>query len=192
MTSPDTRTRRVAGTAGLLLEGLTISMSGGDGVYISHAPPCDKPPHCVYTPATPERIPRDIVLRSVSSLYNYRHGMSIIAVDGLLADDCDFSMTGRWPPWLQLVNRTGLGAPHTAPAAGVSTATAGSLPGVPNPNTSNGPVACRSISSLTIQRTWSGTSVSSVRGSTTTGAPASTFPLREAASRQCRSAWRPA
>ena len=142
----------VAGTAGLLLERLTISMSGGDGVYLSHAPPCDKPPHCVYTPAAPERIPREIALRSVSSLFNLRQGLSIIAVDGFVAEDCDFSMTGRWPPSL-LDRAPGLGAPHTAPAAGVSTALPCHVP-LRRHVVSNGAACCvRSISSLTIQRT---------------------------------------
>lgn len=111
----------VSGAKHLLIENIAIENTGGDGIYLNTYVPCDTPDvGCRYWPygADPgaHRIPSDIVLRGVRSLYNYRQGFSLIAVNGLVVEDCHFSFTGHWPP--DLVHLPNVSA-ATAPAAGI-------------------------------------------------------------------------
>ena len=64
------------------IEGLTVSGSGGDGIYIGKGRgPC-----------------RDFVLREVVCRDNHRQAVSVISVDGLLVERCTFKDTAGTPP----------------------------------------------------------------------------------------------
>lgn len=69
----------------ITVEGLALVESGGDGIYLGVGRPEDGP--C-----------RNIVLRDVVCDRNYRQGMSVISVDGLLVERCVFSNTKGTPP----------------------------------------------------------------------------------------------
>jgi polygalacturonase len=64
--------------------GLTLRDSGGDGIYINGG---STQKHC-----------RNIHLKDVVCDNNYRQGISIISVDGLLVENCTFNNTWGTPP----------------------------------------------------------------------------------------------
>ena len=70
------------GCRDVLIEGLAIVESGGDGIYVGHGNgPC-----------------RNFVLRGVTCINNRRQAISGISVDGLLIDRCTFKDTSGTPP----------------------------------------------------------------------------------------------
>ncbi|MEX2286163.1 MAG: right-handed parallel beta-helix repeat-containing protein, partial [Planctomycetaceae bacterium] len=74
----------IRGCNNVRIEGLTLRDSGGDGIYIDggrHAPAST-----------------DIHLKSVNCDNNYRQGLSVISVDGLLVEDSKFCNTWGTPP----------------------------------------------------------------------------------------------
>ncbi len=74
----------IRGCAHVRVEGLTLADSGGDGIYIDGG----KKSGCS----------RDVLLKNVVCDNNYRQGLSVISVDGLLAEDCIFRNTWGTPP----------------------------------------------------------------------------------------------
>ncbi|MGD7707531.1 hypothetical protein [Microlunatus sp. Y2014] len=66
----------------VLIEGLRLAESGGDGIYVGKSQVPGDPHHSA-----------DIVVRNVTCDANYRQGMSIVGVAGLLAEGCRFSNT---------------------------------------------------------------------------------------------------
>ena len=81
-------TLNLRGVSNFRVEGLTFMESGGDGIVIAGGRRKD---HIFYPPA-------NITLKDVKCIRNYRQGLSVIAVRGLLCDNCDFSDTGGTPP----------------------------------------------------------------------------------------------
>ncbi len=70
------------GCRNVTIEGLSILDSGGDGIYIGDGSgPC-----------------RNFVLRDVVCSGNHRQAISVISVDGLLAERCIFKDTAGTPP----------------------------------------------------------------------------------------------
>ena len=69
----------INGSRGVVVEGLTLEESGGDGIYIA-AP-------------TPERTSRDIVIRDCVCDRNHRQGISVISAENLLVENCVFRNT---------------------------------------------------------------------------------------------------
>ena len=70
------------GCRDILIEGLTIAESGGDGIYLGQGSgPC-----------------RNFVLRDVTCTGNRRQAVSVISVDGLLVERCTFKDTSGTPP----------------------------------------------------------------------------------------------
>lgn len=67
----------------VLVDGLEIVESGGDGIYISTGKP--QKGFRSYS--------ENVVIRNVKSLRNFRQGISVIAVDGLLVENCELSDT---------------------------------------------------------------------------------------------------
>ncbi len=63
---------------GVTIEGLTITETGGDGVYVAHHG---------------DTVNADIVLRNLKLTDNYRQGVSVIAADRFLMDGCVVSGT---------------------------------------------------------------------------------------------------
>jgi hypothetical protein len=72
------------GCSNVKVFGLTLCDSGGDGIYIDGG--------------SKIRFCRDIYLRDVVCDNNYRQGISIISVDGLLVENSAFSNTWGTPP----------------------------------------------------------------------------------------------
>ena len=81
-------TLNIRGCTNLRVEGLTCTESGGDGIFIGGGRRIDG----VFHP------PADIALKDVKCVRNYRQGLSVIAVRGLVCENCDFSETGGTPP----------------------------------------------------------------------------------------------
>ena len=72
------------GCTNVVVEGLTICDTGGDGIYVAGGAehkPC-----------------KDIVLRDIVCDNNYRQGISVISVDGLTVENCTFKNTWGTPP----------------------------------------------------------------------------------------------
>jgi len=72
------------GCTNVAVAGLTIRDTGGDGIYIDGASTQE---HC-----------RDVRLRDVVCDENYRQGISIISVEGMLVENCAFNNTWGTPP----------------------------------------------------------------------------------------------
>lgn len=68
------------------IDGPTITESGGDGIYVSTAEASGGAP-C-----------RNIVIRNADCSRNYRQGISVISVDGLLVEDCRLDDTAGTDP----------------------------------------------------------------------------------------------
>jgi hypothetical protein len=85
----------------ILIDGIGICESGGDGVYIA--------------PDNLNRISRNITIRNCVIDKNYRQGISVISVDGLLVEDTE--LTDTW---------------GTAPAAGIDFEPNGELENIKN------------------------------------------------------------
>ena len=81
-------TLNLRGVSNFRVEGLTCTESGGDGIFIGGG---QRKNHVFYPPA-------NVTLKDVKCVRNYRQGLSVIAVRGLLCDNCDFSETGGTPP----------------------------------------------------------------------------------------------
>ena len=81
-------TLNLRGGGGIRVEGLTCTESGGDGVFIGGGRRIDGK----FYP------PENVTLRDVKCVRNYRQGLSVITVRGLLCENCDFSETGGTPP----------------------------------------------------------------------------------------------
>ena len=77
-------TLAIRGCTNVKVEGLTLRDSGGDGVYVAGGGKltCSK----------------DIHLKDVVCENNYRQGISVISVDGLLVEDSSFNNTWGTPP----------------------------------------------------------------------------------------------
>ena len=73
------------GCINITVEGLTLLESGGDGVYIANGNGNGKP--C-----------RNVVLRDLVCDRQYRQGISVITVDGLLIERCRMINTAGTPP----------------------------------------------------------------------------------------------
>ena len=69
----------MGGCTNVQIIGLTLTESGGDGIYLGSG--------C-----------RDITIRGVTSDANYRQGISVIAAENLLIEDCVLSNTKGTPP----------------------------------------------------------------------------------------------
>lgn len=74
----------IRGCVNVKVEGLTLRDSGGDGVYVAGG---GKLPFS-----------KDIHLKDVVCENNYRQGISVISVDGLLVEDSRFNNTWGTPP----------------------------------------------------------------------------------------------
>jgi hypothetical protein len=74
----------VSGSRNVIVEGLTLEDSGGDGVYISTA--------------GVENSSRDIVIRDCVCNRNHRQGVSVIAAKNLLIENCVFKNTRGTAP----------------------------------------------------------------------------------------------
>lgn len=72
------------GCRNVLVEGVRIESSGGDGIYIDGG--------------SGRRLCEDITIRSVTCDDNHRQGMSVISVKGLLVEQCRFSNTWGTAP----------------------------------------------------------------------------------------------
>ena len=69
----------INGSRNVVVEGLVLEESGGDGIYIS-AP-------------SPENASRDIVIRDCVCDRNHRQGLSVISAENLLVENCVFKNT---------------------------------------------------------------------------------------------------
>jgi hypothetical protein len=74
----------IRGCVNVQVEGLTLRDSGGDGVYVAGGG------KLAYS--------KDIHLKDVVCENNYRQGISVISVDGLLVENCSFNNTWGTPP----------------------------------------------------------------------------------------------
>ena len=74
----------INGSRNVVVEGLALEESGGDGIYIS-AP-------------TPETTSRDIVIRDCVCDRNHRQGISVISAENLLVENCVFKNTKGTAP----------------------------------------------------------------------------------------------
>ena len=77
----------IRGGLNIRVEGLTLAESGGDGVYL-----VTLRRDGVVQP------PEKITLKDLKCVRNYRQGLSVTAVKGLLCENCDFSETAGTPP----------------------------------------------------------------------------------------------
>ena len=77
-------TLSVSGSRNVVVEGLTLEESGGDGIYISSP--------------TPETTSCDIVIRDCVCDRNYRQGLSVISARNLLVENCVFKNTRGGAP----------------------------------------------------------------------------------------------
>ena len=71
------------GCTNVVIEDLTISDTGGDGIYISSS----RQPYC-----------KDVVIRNVKCLNNHRQGISIISAENVLIENCELSNTSGSNP----------------------------------------------------------------------------------------------
>jgi polygalacturonase len=74
----------IRGSSDIAVEGLTLADSGGDGIYVAGGRARD---HC-----------RNIRIKDVVCDNNYRQGISVISVDGLLVENSVFRNTWGTPP----------------------------------------------------------------------------------------------
>ena len=74
----------IRGCVNVTVEGLTLRDSGGDGIYVAGGG------KLTYS--------KDIHLKDVVCENNYRQGISVISVDGLLVEDSQFNNTWGTPP----------------------------------------------------------------------------------------------
>ena len=77
-------TLSVSGSRNVVIEGLTLEESGGDGIYISSP--------------TPEKTSRDVVIRDCVCDRNHRQGISVISAENLLVENCVFKNTKGTAP----------------------------------------------------------------------------------------------
>lgn len=68
----------------VLVEGLVLRDSGGDGLYLGMT--------------APGKYSREVVVRDVTCLNNRRNGISVIAADGLLIEGCNIRQTSGTGP----------------------------------------------------------------------------------------------
>jgi hypothetical protein len=71
----------------VLVEGLTIESSGGDGIYVGNARAGGIDPYCA-----------NVTIRGVRLLDHYRQGISVVSARGLLIEDCVIERTGGTAP----------------------------------------------------------------------------------------------
>lgn len=74
----------LSGCRNVLIEGLRIESSGGDGIYVDGG--------------GDRRCSENITVRQVTCHDNHRQGISVISVENLLVDTCVLSGTGGTPP----------------------------------------------------------------------------------------------
>ena len=72
------------GCTNVKVYGLTLRDSGGDGIYLGNT---RKQQYC-----------KDVVIKDVVCDNNYRQGISVISVDGLVVEHCVFANTWGTPP----------------------------------------------------------------------------------------------
>ncbi len=72
------------GASNVLVEGVRIESSGGDGIYIDGG--------------SGRKLSTDVVIRNVTCYDNYRQGMSVISVRNLLVENCVFANTWGTAP----------------------------------------------------------------------------------------------
>jgi len=77
-------TLSINGSRNVVVEGLTLEESGGDGIYISSP--------------TPEKTSCDVVIRDCVCDRNYRQGLSVISARNLLVENCVFKNTRGGAP----------------------------------------------------------------------------------------------
>ena len=77
-------TMSINGSRNVVVEGLTLEESGGDGIYISSK--------------TPETTSRDIVIRDCVCDRHHRQGLSVISARNLLVENCVFKNTKGTAP----------------------------------------------------------------------------------------------
>lgn len=75
---------RIVGCKNVLIEGLRIESSGGDGIYIG--------------PSGEKLFCEDVEVRNCVCDDNHRQGMSVISAENLLVENCVFSRTKGTPP----------------------------------------------------------------------------------------------
>jgi len=75
---------RLMGCKNVLIEGVRVESSGGDGIYVDGG--------------GVRRWGEDITVRDVVSDDHHRQGMSVISAQNLLVENCVFSNTGGTPP----------------------------------------------------------------------------------------------
>ena len=73
-------TLKIRDAAHIVVDGLRFTRSGGDGIYLGGRPS------------------RDVTIRNVTCDHNHRQAISVIAVDGLLIEDCVLRDTKGTPP----------------------------------------------------------------------------------------------
>jgi len=71
----------------VLIEGLTLDGSGGDGIYLGVSTDTSRPRHNT-----------DVTLRNLVCVSHRRNALSVISVDGLLVEGCWFRNTGGTAP----------------------------------------------------------------------------------------------
>ena len=92
-------TLAIRNSRNVVVEGLTLEESGGDGanVGIVVKPGCG-PVGLDYGRGDPSTFCRDIVLRDLVCDRNHRQGLSVCSVENLLVENCIFKNTkGTWP-----------------------------------------------------------------------------------------------
>ena len=72
------------GCANVVIEGLRIESSGGDGIYVDGG--------------SDRRFSKDVVIRDVTSFDNHRQGISVISAENLLIERCVFANTWGTAP----------------------------------------------------------------------------------------------
>ena len=88
---------KIEGCENILVEGLTIRETGGDGVYISYLPENVSP--VAESSGKPAVIQsRNVTIRNVHAIANYRQGLSLISGENILIEDCVFEKTIGAPP----------------------------------------------------------------------------------------------
>lgn len=73
-------TLKIRGSDHILVDGLRLTRSGGDGIYLGGRPS------------------RDVTIRNVTCDHNHRQAISVISADGLLIEDCVLRDTKGTPP----------------------------------------------------------------------------------------------
>ncbi len=81
----------IIGCHDLLVEGLTIRGTGGDGIYIHYALKKGEPPEEIVQS-------KGIIIRDVKCIANYRQGISIISGEDILIEKSIFADTRGTPP----------------------------------------------------------------------------------------------